>query len=133
MVRPLFALFALAVLAWPACRNQETTLRDAIERTWRMDRVFTNGQDVTQTHNAAFADYRISFTRSGGFTEQYNAFGAVPTTRTGTWEFYNDFNNIKLIETSITRFYGIVKLEDANFILTEQSGSNDNRYELKPM
>lgn len=133
MKKLLPAFFAVAMLAWPACRNEETTLRDAIERTWQMDRVFSNGQDVTQTHNAAFSGYRISFTRTGGFTEQYNAFGSIPNTRTGTWEFFNDFNNIKLIETSITRIYDIEKLEDASFILIEQVNSTQNRYELKPL
>jgi hypothetical protein len=97
-----------------------------------MDKVFLNGNDVTAVHNAAFTNYRISFTRSGEFTETYLALGALSTTKTGSWTFYNSYDGLQLQDGSETRYYDFEKIEDNSLILTEQTGSDLNRYELLP-
>jgi hypothetical protein len=128
----LIGLIATVCLTAPACKNEETEKRDNLAKTWRMDKVFLNGNDVTAVHNAAFTNYRISFTRSGEFTETYLALGALSTTKTGSWTFYNSYDGLQLQDGSETRYYDFEKIEDNSLILTEQTGSDLNRYELLP-
>jgi len=128
----LIGLIATVCLTASACKNEETEKRDNLAKTWRMDRVFLNGNDVTAVHNAAFTNYRISFTRGGEFTETYVALGALSTTKNGTWSFFNDFDGLKLEEGSDIRYYNFEKIEDNSLILTEQTGNDLNRYELLP-
>ena len=82
-----------------------------LDDTYRMDRVFLNGSDNTQTFNAFFVDYKIVLTKEKRFSETYNALGA-PIGIVGSWQIKENGKRLLLMEDNgnqQTRNYLIFK------------------------
>jgi hypothetical protein len=126
-------LFLLVVLVGVGCATQEEQARTNIQNTWRIDKVFENGQEVTSTYLNTRVNYRISFDGNNGFVEVYKQFaGGDDITVVGTWSFSDKATQLILADNAQSRVYQIDKLDEDELNITDQGSNNDRMIHFVP-
>lgn len=128
-----FIAVLLVVMVIAGCATRDEKARNNISNTWRISKVFQNGNDVTESYLESRVDYRISFTRSGEFQENYAPFsGGEPISISGNWVFSDGINKITLTDANLTRVYQVDELSEDNFNVTDQGSSNGREIQFVP-
>lgn len=128
-----FIAVLLVVMVSAGCATRDEKARNNISNTWRISKVFQNGNDVTESYLESRVDYRISFTRSGAFQENYAPFsGGEPISISGNWVFSDGINKITLTDANLTRVYQVDELSEDNFNITDQGSSNGREIQFVP-
>ena len=128
-----FIAVLLVVMVSAGCATRDEKARNNISNTWRISKVFQNGNDVTESYLESRVDYRISFTRSGEFQENYAPFsGGEPISISGNWVFSDGINKITLTDANLTRVYQVDELSEDNFNVTDQGSSNGREIQFVP-
>ena len=128
-----YIVFLLVVMVGVGCATKEEQARTNIQRTWRISKVFENGQDVTSTYTSTRANYRITFDGNNGFVEVYQQFsGGDDVTITGSWDFSDKATQLILSDNNQTRVYRIEKIDEDELNITDQGSSNDRMIEFVP-
>ncbi len=122
-----FVAILLVVMVGVGCATKDERARNNISKTWRISKVFQNGNDVTESYLETRANYRIKFNSSGSFEESYSPFsGGTTENITGTWVFSDGTNKVTLTDNSQTRVYQINEL-DKDVLNIKDLGSTNNR------
>lgn len=128
-----FIAVLLVIMVSAGCATRDEKARNNISNTWRISKVFQNGNDVTESYLESRVDYRISFTRSGAFQENYAPFsGGEPISISGNWVFSDGINKITLTDANLTRVYQVDELSEDNFNITDQGSSNGREIQFVP-
>ncbi|MCF8463811.1 MAG: DUF5004 domain-containing protein [Flavobacteriales bacterium] len=117
----------LVVMVSAGCATKDEQARNNISKTWRISKVFQNGSDVTTAYIQTHVDYRLQFTASGLFTEQYKpGTGETQLNISGTWVFSDGVNKVTLTDANQTRVFAIDAL-DKEVLNIKDLGSTNNR------
>lgn len=131
-MKKLLGLVLVTVLA-AGCATKIEQARNNIQRMWRIDKVFENGQEVTSSYTATRANYRIYFDGDNTFEEVYQQFaGGENVTVTGSWEFSDNASLLTLTSANQSRIYAIDKLDEDELNITDRSSNNERRIEFVP-
>lgn len=123
----------LVVVLAVGCATKIEQARNNIQRMWRIDKVFENGQDVTSSYTSTRANYRIYFDGDNTFEEVYQQFaGGENVTVTGSWEFSDNASLLTLTSANQSRIYAIDKLDEDELNITDRSSNNERRIEFVP-
>ena len=115
------------------CATKEEQARTNIQRSWRIDKVFENGQEVTSSYTATRANYRIYFDGDNTFEEVYQQFsGGDNVTVTGIWEFSDNASLLTLTDNNQSRLYAIDKLDEDELNISDRNSNNDRKIEFVP-
>lgn len=126
-------LFLMVVMVGVGCATKEEQARTNIQNTWRIDKVFENGQEVTSTYTSTRVNYRITFDGNNGFVEVYQQFsGGDNVTVAGSWSFSDKATQLILSDNNQARVYTIDKLDEDELNVTDQGSSNDRMIEFVP-
>jgi hypothetical protein len=125
-MRKLIAIL-LVVMVSAGCATKDEKARTNISKTWRISKVFQNGNDVTTTYLETHEDYRLKFTNTGNFQETFKPFsGGDPISVSGSWFFSDGIKKVTLSDGNQTRVYQVDQLDEDNFNITDL-GSTNNR------
>ena len=131
MIRAIAFLMVMVLAA--GCATKDEKARTNIARTWRISKVFQNGSDVTTSYLDTHVDYKISFTNSGSFQEDYRPFsGGDLLTVTGTWDFSDGSSKITLVDNNRTRLFSVDALDEDNFNVTDLGSSTNREIQFIP-
>jgi hypothetical protein len=131
-MKRLLAL-AMVALVWGGCATKEETARTNLERSWRIDKVFENGSDVTTTYTSTHQQYRISFFSDGSYNETYYPYSGAPLADiSGTWLFTDGIRKLTLNDNAQSRVFQIDKLEKNALNLTNLSSNNGRVFNFVP-
>lgn len=131
-MKKLLGLVLVTVLA-AGCATKIEQARNNIQRMWRIDKVFENGQEVTSSYTATRANYRIYFDGDNTFEEVYQQFASGENvTVTGSWEFSDNASLLTLTSANQSRIYAIDKLDEDELNITDRSSNNERRIEFVP-
>ena len=123
----------LVVMIVAGCATKEEQARTNIQRSWRIDKVFENGQEVTSSYTATRANYRIYFDGDNTFEEVYQQFsGGDNVTVTGIWEFSDNASLLTLTDNNQSRLYAIDKLDEDELNISDRNSNNDRKIEFVP-
>lgn len=123
----------LVVMIAAGCATKEEQARTNIQRSWRIDKVFENGQEVTSSYTATRANYRIYFDGDNTFEEVYQQFsGGDNVTVTGIWEFSDNASLLTLTDNNQSRLYAIDKLDEDELNISDRNSNNDRKIEFVP-
>ncbi|MCA6364371.1 MAG: DUF5004 domain-containing protein [Bacteroidetes bacterium] len=108
---------------------------------WKIVKVEVNGTDQTNSQLALVTDQNFKFEKDGKYsfaiTTNVPIIGLVNTTRSGSWEFVSDKEEIKITEvdgnTSSSTTSTILRLTNKEFWMKNVSGNNTTitHYEAK--
>lgn len=125
--------FLMVVMIGVGCATKEEQARTNIQGTWRIDKVFEDGQEVTTAYLSTRANYRITFDGNNGFVEVYQQFaGGDDVTVVGTWSFSDKATQLILADNNQSRVYRIEKIDEDELNVTDQGSSNDRMIEFVP-
>ena len=131
-MRNLIAVL-LVVMVSAGCATKDEKARTNITRTWRISKVFQNGDDVTATYMESREEYRITFSNNGAFAESFRPFsGADLLSISGTWVFSDGINKVTLTTSSQTRVYQVDELSEDNFNITNLGSTNNQEIQFVP-
>lgn len=126
-------LFASAILLLAACDKEETdpqTLNEKIIRTWQIDKYYGGGVDSTGWFQYPFGGYTIEIRSGGSYTERYTPVFNPQKVVNGTWEFLNNGDYFKQVDSSQTRVFTVLEIE-ADY-LKLKTPTKDQEFWLKP-
>lgn len=86
----LFALFLFVGLS--SCNK---IVENKLDGTYRVDRVFKNGSDNTQSFNTAFANYKLVLAEGGTYVITWVTF-SVQLSQSGHWLVNENGKNIQM-------------------------------------
>lgn len=131
-MRNLIAVL-LVVMVSAGCATKDEKARTNIAQTWRISKVFQNGNDVTTTYLQTRENYRLKFTNTGDFLETYAPFsGGTPISISGTWVFSDGINKVTLTDPNQTRVYQVDELSEDNFNITDLGSFNKREIHFVP-
>ena len=115
------------------CATKDEKARTNIAQTWRISKVFQNGNDVTSSYTSSRIDYRLNYSNNGGFTESYYPFsGASQITNAGTWYFSDGVNKVSMEDNNQSRIYEVDLLDEDHYNITDLGSSNQRQIEFIP-
>ncbi|MBC8172406.1 MAG: lipocalin family protein [Chitinophagales bacterium] len=117
MIRTL-SFFSLALIFFTSCEKKRIAdgTRD-ISQAWVVVKTEKNGADDTGNFDLKFKDYTIFFSEDGNYDETYALYGSAAIDMSGTWLFQNNATEIQLADSTQTRFFEIIELNQSELIL----------------
>ena len=127
-----FTLFGIAVLLFAACKKDynDTTLNQKISRQWQIDKYYGGGIDSTLQFGFVFGGYWIDIKTGGNYTERYTPAFSPTRVVNGTWAFLNNGTYFQQVDSSQTRVFTLLSLEDDYLKL--KNPNKDQQFWLKP-
>ena len=126
-------LFLLVVLIGVGCATKQEKARTDIQGTWRIDKVYESGQEVTSTYLNTRVNYRITFNNNNSFQESYQLFaGGDDVVINGSWDFSDGVSQLTLNDNNQSRVFSISKLNEDELNITDLGSNNDRMLELVP-
>ena len=128
------AAIILAVIL-PSCQKYEDgpfiSLASAKSRavnTWKMDRMISNGSDVTAYFNLLSPDFTVELKSDDSYTTTWSSI----LSESGTWTFDNPKENIILTTsgTAYTTNWNILKLTKDELWVKFTDGTDNVEYQL---
>lgn len=123
----------LVIMVSTGCATKDEKARTNIAGTWRISKVYQNGNDITDTYLDTRPNYRIKFTNGGDFQETYSPFsGGTPISVSGAWVFSDGINKVTLTDANQTRVYQVDELSEDNFNITDLGSTNKREIHFVP-
>jgi hypothetical protein len=130
MMRNLITVL-LVVMVSAGCATKDEQARKNIAQTWRISKVFQDGNDITTTYLDTRQDYRLRLSNNGTFTETYRTFsGATPLNIPGTWVFSDGIKKVTLTDDNQTRLYQVDELSEDNLNITDLGSFNEREIQF---
>lgn len=125
--------FLLVTMITVGCATKVERARTDIQRTWRIEFVSENGQDVTEQYTSTRNNYRITFDNDNNFQEVYQQLvGGDEIAINGSWDFSDQATQLTLVDDNGTRIYQVDKLDEDELNVTDLSSNNDRMIQFVP-
>jgi hypothetical protein len=129
-MRNLIAVL-LVVMVSVGCATKDEQARKNIAQTWRVSKVFQDGNDITTTYLDTRQEYRLTFSNNGTFAESYRPFsGSAPVNIPGTWVFSDGIKKVTLTDDNQTRLYQVDELSEDNLNITDLGSFNEREIQF---
>lgn len=129
-------MIAAIIVLTTACSKYEegptlslASKKGRVANTWELEGYYEDGVDKTSEYREYVVSKSLEIDKEGAYTQTATAspaFGGATTTFTGTWEFINDKEEIKMVPTydpTSTDTLVITRLKQNELWVKSKSGS----------